>query len=57
MQDIISHTLYISYHRDTIYLDFVMISGYFCASKVSKLGHQIYNIVVSTRIYLNDVIR
>ena len=32
-----------------------MISSYLCASKVSKLGHQIYNIVVSMRIYLNDI--
>ena len=31
-----------------------MISSNLCASKVSKLGHQIYNIVVSMRIYLND---
>ena len=32
-----------------------MISSYLCASKVGKLGHQIYNIVVSMRIYLNDI--
>ena len=33
-----------------------MISGYLCASKISKLGHQISGTVVCIRIYSNDYV-